>query len=64
MFIPDPDLDFCYPSWISDQGVKKAPVPGFGSTTLALSMKKPPLFKRKKKEKQAKTYLNMHPGRE
>jgi hypothetical protein len=33
-FIPDPDLDFFYPSRIPDPGVKKAPDPGSGSTIL------------------------------
>jgi hypothetical protein len=34
MFVPDPDLDFFYPSQIPDPGVKKAPDPGSGSATL------------------------------
>ncbi len=33
---PDPNLTF-YPSWIPDQGVKKAPDPGSGSATLESS---------------------------
>ncbi len=51
MFISNPDLDFCYryPSWIPDQGVKKASVPRFGSATLALRTIKPLLFKKRGK---------------
>ncbi len=40
MFIPDPDLDFfTHPRFrIPDSGVKKAPEPGSGSTTLVVFM--------------------------
>jgi hypothetical protein len=34
MFIPDPNLDFFYPSRIPIPGLKKAPDPGSGSATL------------------------------
>jgi hypothetical protein len=54
-FIPDPDLDYFYPSRIPDQGFKKAPVLRFGSATLALSMIKPLLLKIQKGKKLGHT---------
>ncbi len=48
MFIPDPGSWFFYPSRIPDPEVKKVRVPGFGSATLALSMKRTAPVKKKK----------------